>query len=59
MNNMIKKIYYDPLSGLIVATSSGNFITLSDKPYIQTNQNIDFTKYKVNLETLELEQITP
>jgi hypothetical protein len=53
------KIYYNPATGEITELMSLTGITWSTDPYILIPEKIKISEWRVNLETLQLEKITP
>lgn len=48
------RYFYNDQTGKIITKSSGSIHILSDDAYIDKAQDVDFTQYTVDLQTLEL-----
>jgi hypothetical protein len=53
------KIYYDPNTGDISNMTIGRITPQTNNPFIIISKKIKINEWRVNLETLQLEQITP
>jgi hypothetical protein len=53
------RIHYDTTTGEITDLIIGKINPQHDNPYIEVEKKIKINEWRVNLETLELEQITP
>jgi hypothetical protein len=52
------KIFYNIEDGTIIGFAKSNFISFGDH-YIEVTEKIKLDEWRVNLETLQLEKITP
>lgn len=51
------RIFYDPTTGAIHSSTTAEFAADIDLPYIDTDQPVRICDWRVNLQTLQLEQL--